>query len=333
MDLTRRTLLTGFGAAAVAGGSVAAAPHVAGAQTDNDPGFQGTTPLTLSAAPLTMALTAGLTYRSIDPTAFNPLMSASGRSVSQLAGISISTGAGGLVAPLDVPVGATLREVTVSYQATSAGPVFGVWKKPITGPWAILNDPPAGRALPPAAGIQTATVSLNDPVDGTSTYMVLVNLVSTTNGLLHGLLVGYAPPPSSGNGFVPMNPVRAFDSRQAGYANRGPLTPNTSRVISIKDARDAGGTVIGADVVPIGARAIACNLTTTNTTAANFLALTPGDATSFTASAINWVGPGVSIANGLIVSIDGSRQVKVWCGDQSGSTDVIIDVAGYFMPL
>jgi hypothetical protein len=245
----------------------------------------------------------------------------------------VASGTGGLVAPLDLPVGATLREVTVGYAATAAGPVFGVWKKPITGPWAILNDPPAGRALPPAAGVQTATVSLNEPVDGTATFMVIVNLVSSTNGFVHGVLVGYVPPPSSSTGFVPINPVRAFDSRQAGYANRGPLAPNASRVISIKDAHDAGGTVIGADVVPVGARAIACNLTATNTTAGNFLALTPGDATSFTSSAINWVGPGVSIANGLIVSIDGSRQVKVWGGDQAGSTDFIIDVTGYFMPL
>jgi hypothetical protein len=246
----------------------------------------------------------------------------------------VATGTGGLVAPLDLPVGSTLREVTVGYAATAAGPVFGVWKKSITGPWAILNDPPAGRPLPPAAGVQTATVSVNEPVDGTSTYMVLVNVVSSTNGFMHGVLVGYVPPPPpASSGFEPVNPVRAFDSRQVGYSNRGPLAPNTARVISIKDAHDAGGNLIAADVVPVGARAVACNLTATNTTAGNFLALTPGDATSFTSSAINWVGPGISIANGLIVSIDASRQVKVWGGDQAGSTDFIIDVTGYFMPL
>jgi hypothetical protein len=331
-------VLTGIGAATVAGGLAGATPpQIVNAQAEDDPGFQGGTAASLLQPPAAVALTAGLSYRTIDPTAFDPLVSTSGRTVNQATGTSVSTGTGGLVAPLDLPVGATLREVTVGYAAATAGPVLGVWKKSITGPWAILNDPPAGRALPAAAGIQTATVSVNELVDGTSTYMVLVNVVTSTNGFVHGVLVGYVPPPPppppASSGFVAVNPVRAYDSRQAGYSNRGPLAPNTSRVISVKDAHDAGGNLIAADVVPVGATAVACNITATNTTAGNFLALTPGDATSFTSSAINWVGPGVSIANGLIVSIDGSRQVKVWGGDQAGSTDFIIDVTGYFLPL
>ena len=99
----------------------------------------------------------------------------------------------------------------------------------------------------------------------------------------------------------------------------------------MKDSRaNASGAVLVPDVVPVAAKAIACNLTVTGTTGPNFLALTPGDAASFTASAINWSGPDQSVANGLIVKLDGNRFVKVWCGDQTGSTHVILDVNGFW---
>lgn len=333
MDLTRRNVLAGLGAAALSGG-VAAVAAPQSADADSGAGFDGSVDVTAQAAPVVANLTTGLSYLSIDPTSFQPLASSSGRAVNQITGVAITTGSGGLVAPLQLPVGATLREVTLAYSAPTAGPVLGVWRKPLTGPWVILRDPPAGVALPadPAA-TQVFTVALNDLVDGTSTYMVLVNSVTSTTGLVHGLLVGYVPPPQGSTGFVPVSPMRAYDSRKAGYAVTGPLLPNTDRIVSIKDAHDVNGGVVSADVVPVGATAIACNLTAARTTASNFLALTPGDATSYSASAINWVGAGVSIANGLIVGIDAARQVRIWNGSLAGSTDVIIDVTGYFVSL
>ena len=50
----------------------------------------------------------------------------------------------------------------------------------------------------------------------------------------------------------------------------------------------------------------------------------------FTASTINWPG-GFDCANGTIVKLDASRQLKVFCGDQAGSTHFIIDVTGYYL--
>ena len=332
MDLTRRNVLAGIGAATLAGGMATVVPHTVGAES-GESGFDGSPAPQPQQAPMLAALTAGLSYVTIDAAAFHPLASGSGRQLNQFTGTSVVTGTGGLAAALSLPFGATLREVTLGYSAPVSGPVFGVWRKPITAPYQILTDGPAGRLLPTGAGIQTATISVNEPIDGASSYMVLVNVVTSTTGFVHGALAGYVPAPQGSTGFVPVNPVRAFDSRQGGYANKGPLAPNTSRVISVKDAHDAGGNVSAADVVPIGAKAIACNLTAANTTAANYLALTPGDAASFTASAINWVDPGDSIANGLIVPIDAERQVKVWAGDQAGSTDFILDVTGYFVAL
>jgi hypothetical protein len=331
MKLTRRNVLTGLGAATLAGGMATVVPPVLAESGGS--GFDGSATPEPQQVSVLAALTPGLSYLAVDPSSFHPLSSSSGRSVNQANGTSVISGTGGLAAALNLPFGATLREVTVAYSAPTAGPVFGLWKKPLSGQYEIVTDPPAGRPLTIGAGIQTATLTVNESIDGASSYMVLVNVVTSTTGLIHGLLVGYVPAAQGSNGFVPINPVRAFDSRQGGYVNAGPLARNTSRVISVKDAHDAGGAVSAADVVPVGAKAIACNLTATNTTAANYLALTPGDAVSFTASAINWIDSGDSIANGLIVPIDAARQVKVWAGDQAGSTDFIIDVAGYFVAL
>jgi hypothetical protein len=32
----------------------------------------------------------------------------------------------------------------------------------------------------------------------------------------------------------------------------------------------------------------------------------------------------------VVVPLDGSRQLKVFCGDQPGSTHVVVDVFGYY---
>jgi hypothetical protein len=132
-------------------------------------------------------------------------------------------------------------------------------------------------------------------------------------------------------GFVAIDPARAYDSRLAAYTTSGVLAPNTNRVVSVKDAHNGAGLVTTADIVPAGATAVTYNLTVTGTTEANFIAVTPGGAASFTASTINWSGPGVSVANGGVCKLDESRQLKVFMGDQPGSAHIIVDITGYYL--
>jgi hypothetical protein len=130
--------------------------------------------------------------------------------------------------------------------------------------------------------------------------------------------------------FVEIEPARAFDSRQPGYTGRGLFQPNSSKMIFIGNGHDAGGAVTRPDIVPAGATAIAYNITVTGATGPNFVAVTPGNVGSFTTSAINFNGT-ADVANAGIVSIDDARQIRVWNGDQLGSTHVIIDITGYFV--
>ena len=110
----------------------------------------------------------------------------------------------------------------------------------------------------------------------------------------------------------------------------GALAPNTSRVISIKDAHDSGGGVAIVDVVPVGASAVAFNVTVTGPTGPNFLSITPGDAATYIASTINFPA-GDDRAVGGVVQVDSARQIKIFCGNQGGSTHVIIDISGYYL--
>lgn len=130
--------------------------------------------------------------------------------------------------------------------------------------------------------------------------------------------------------FHAITPTRVYDSRAAA-PSPGAIAGGASRVVSVSDARpDATGAVTTAGIVPPGASAIAYNITVADTVGAGFLSVNEGDATGFTASSINWSATGQLLANGLVVKLDGSRQVKVFAGG-GGSTNFLIDVLGYYL--
>lgn len=143
-----------------------------------------------------------------------------------------------------------------------------------------------------------------------------------------GTWVKLNQPPGS---FVPIDPVRVFDSRQDAYPESGVLGPNESKTISVADGRDLAGNVTSPDAVPEGATAVAFNVTVTGTTGPNFVSVVPGDAPGYTTSSINWSGPDQSLANGSIVKLDDMRQVRIFGGDQTGSTHVVFDITGYYV--
>lgn len=87
-----------------------------------------------------------------------------------------------------------------------------------------------------------------------------------------------------------------------------------------------------ADFVPADATAIAYNLTIVRTQSAGFLFVGPGDAAGIAASTINWWQSDLILANGTTVSLDSSRQVKVFAAG-GGGTHFIIDAVAYDVPI
>jgi hypothetical protein len=181
----------------------------------------------------------------------------------------------------------------------------------VTGPAAGRHV--AGEVYVDAAGTLWFTVPVPPPAAaGTVRFVKLAG--TPTSGAYHAI-----------------DPQRVYDSRQAGYTTRGVLAPNSNRVVSVADGRSDTGTVTLANAVPAGATAVQINVTAANMTGPNFLSVTAGDKTSTTASLVNW-GPGdIQIANSITVPVDSTRQIRVFCGNQTGSTDVIIDVYGFYL--
>ena len=138
--------------------------------------------------------------------------------------------------------------------------------------------------------------------------------------------------PDTGGAFHPITPTRVYDSRAAA-PSPGLLTNGNNRLVSVADGRNGAGVVTAANIVAAGATAVAANITITGTTGGfGYLAINPGGNTVEGASTINWFGAGQTIANGVTLTLNASRQLTVICGGGAGaSTHFIIDIAGYYL--
>lgn len=141
-----------------------------------------------------------------------------------------------------------------------------------------------------------------------------------------------------------ITPVRVYDSRWTSAvsgipaAGLGRLSPGTSREIDCSFARGSTGvkTTPGVYAIPTWASAIYFNLTVDNCTGPNYLCIAPGNQVSQPATSIINFDTGVTLANGSIVGLStdptnstGVMKVKVFCGDNTGSCHVVLDIMGY----
>ena len=121
-------------------------------------------------------------------------------------------------------------------------------------------------------------------------------------------------------------PTRVYDSRY--NTPTGKLVAGSNRTVSVTTGYAPGtATVTANDVVPAGAKAVAYNVTVTDTSAAGYLQVAPGGTATVTGSSINW-SPGQSLANGLVVGLDADRTIKLFAVGSSAS--VIVDIVGYY---
>ena len=181
-------------------------------------------------------------------------------------------------------------------------------------------------ALRPVAGSTAvgppAFAALAGDVFVDSTDAIFICVVSGSPGTWRQI-----SSPTSAGALTPITPTRVYDSRRG--SGGGPLAGGQTRVVSVANGIDVTtGAVTTPNLVPAGATAIQYNLTIVNTVATGYLQVSPGDAVAITSSSINWTASGQIAANGLVVKLDTSRQVKAFAS--GGSTDFIIDVLGYY---
>jgi hypothetical protein len=137
-------------------------------------------------------------------------------------------------------------------------------------------------------------------------------------------------PAQANNLYVPITPCRIVDTRNAG----GKLTSGTTRNYVVAGA--AGFTAQGGNPagcgIPSAATAIAANLTANGPTASGYLRAWPSNvSTEPNATVLTYlVGPG-NISGATLPITPGVVQ-SLTVRNHTGTTDLVIDVTGYYEP-
>jgi hypothetical protein len=297
---TRRGMLRLAGAAVVGG----AAASLVGAQ----PAAATTGPMSFGAGN-----DAGSSLTTLTSTAVNTFTSTNTAGNTGVAGFSTGNGTG-LIGTIESPTGAGwgiagFSNGTAGYGVVAEGGAAQLW----------LNPFPTGTVAPTAD-----SHSVGEFVVNAGGFFTCV--VAGTPGTWRKL-----SGPATAGALHPITPTRVYDSR-APLPSPGILAAGANRTISVADGRYSNGTVVTPDLVPVGATAVAANVTVTGTTGSfGFLCVNPGGSTSESSSTINWFGAGQNIANGVSLTLNASRELTVVCGLGGGSTHFIVDISGYYL--
>lgn len=120
---------------------------------------------------------------------------------------------------------------------------------------------------------------------------------------------------TTGSSYVPLiAPSRVLDTRVLSTSNK--FTQGEARSISLGRA------------VPATATAVVANVTVTNPTSTGFLTLFPSGITQPMVSNLNWI-TGRSIPNLATIPLGADGKITIF--NSAGSTDVLVDVAGYYV--
>lgn len=127
-----------------------------------------------------------------------------------------------------------------------------------------------------------------------------------------------------------VTPSRVYDSRLSSYPLNGVLSSGQNRTISVANSYNTSGAPVFSNFVPAGATAVFANVGVVNTVGEGWLAVNPGGVTAVSVSTINWSAAGQILANGVALTLNGSRQLTVVNGSP-GSTNFFIDITGYWL--
>src|SRR5712692_5999756 len=154
---------------------------------------------------------------------------------------------------------------------------------------------------------------------GTNGKVSLYNFAGSTDVVVD--VGGWFTDGSSGGAggeYTGVAPVRLLDTRTAG----GPLGPGASLVIPV-----AGQVRLPALTSVTPPTAVVLNVTVTNPTAAGFLTVYPSGGSRPLASDLDF-SPGQTVPNLVVVKLGADGKVALF--NLAGSTDVVIDVLGWY---
>ena len=129
---------------------------------------------------------------------------------------------------------------------------------------------------------------------------------------------------AAGGDYVPVGPARLMDTRPGGTTVDG----QNAGTGALGSGTTVNLTVAGRAGVPTtGVLAVALNVTGTNPTAGTYVTAWPAGQPQPVASNVNLV-PGQTAPSAVVVELGSAGQVSLF--NHAGSTDLIVDVVGYF---
>lgn len=117
--------------------------------------------------------------------------------------------------------------------------------------------------------------------------------------------------------FVPINPVRIFDSRSDLGGAPGRLGPGQTAKVS----------VAGVSGIPAGISAVAVNISSIHPTSTTFLTAHPSGSSRPSTATLN-PQPGLVVPNMSIVGVGSDGVLDIF--NERGHVDITVDVAGYY---
>jgi serine protease len=210
-----------------------------------------------------------------------------------------------------VPSGATAVALNVTVTDTTAGSFLSVYPAGETRPLLSNLNWVAGETVPNMVMV---------PI-GSGGQVTFYNYQGRADVVVD--LEGYFAPEATGTtagSYVPLTPARITDTRP------GSQEPNSGDTLGPGSTLDVQVTGVGG-VPAAGVAAALLNVTVTDTTSFSYLTVYPQGTAYPDSSNLNWVG-GDTVPNRVVVPVGASGQIAVF--NQMGSTDVVVDVDGYF---
>jgi hypothetical protein len=130
---------------------------------------------------------------------------------------------------------------------------------------------------------------------------------------------------TSGALFYALTPSRILDTRNGTGGISSPVGRNGTIVVTV-----AGQGGVPLMTAPYAPTAVVINVTVTNTTASSALIVWPDGVAKPLASDLNWTA-GMAVPNLVVVKLGANGKIDIY--NYVGSTDVVMDVAGYFAPV
>lgn len=213
--------------------------------------------------------------------------------------------------PSPAVVSAAVNPVTVEAGQLVPLSGSGSGKPPLVYTWRVLQSATLMEEIPGAlAWWDTLGVA-----PGTYT---LVLRVQNAFGMAESTLKTVTVIPQKSSDFYTVSPCRVLDTRAT---VAGSLLSGVPRLLTFGSACD----------VPVGARAVAVNVTVITPSAQGKVVFYPGTNPVPATSTINYPSGG-NLANNAILPLDGTSTLAMMATLQDhGTVDLLIDVAGYFL--